>query len=54
MQFRLENHKNDILEKSKIFSENSHELNSLRVKDKFFSKILTNINIGIEFIKPPM
>ncbi len=54
MQFRLENHKNEILEKSKNFPDYSDELKNLRSKENFFSKILTNINIGIGFNKPPM
>lgn len=52
MQFRLESHKNLINEKSKYYSEQNEEFVQLKNKTNFFSKILTNINIGIEFSKP--
>jgi len=52
MQFRLENHKNLINDKSNNYNENEEEIMLLKNKINFFSKILTNINIGIEFSKP--
>lgn len=53
MQFRLENHKNELLEKTKIYQETETEKISYLVrKEFFFSKILSNINFGIEFKKP--
>lgn len=55
MQFRLESYKNELSEKTKKSPEaETEETLSLLGKEFFFSKILSNINFGIEFRKPPV
>lgn len=55
MQFRLETYKNDLIEK-KIRLNKSGEGNKLSnyIKNIFYTKILSNTNIGIEFFKPSL
>ena len=59
MQFRLDDHKKELfreesnLKFNTLNSMNSinTNINNIRKKANFFSKILSNINIGIEFNK---
>ena len=49
MQFRIQNYQNKLIEASKK-NKNKKIQN---IQSTFFGKVLTNINLGIEFSKPP-
>jgi hypothetical protein len=49
MQFRIQNYQNKLIETTKK-SKNKKIQN---IQSTFFGKVLTNINLGIEFSKPP-
>ena len=50
VQFRLQNYQNKIIELSKKLRGKKNLFNNMQTN--FFGKVLTNINLGIEFSKP--
>jgi hypothetical protein len=52
MQFRLENYKSEFVEKQKSIERSNPNFEIKNSKFNFFSKIVSNQNIGIEFNKP--
>ena len=61
MQFRLDDHKKELFRVAANSNSNNNNnnnnkesppnVNNIKKKTNFFSKILSNINIGIEFFK---
>jgi hypothetical protein len=58
MQFRLETYKNDYTEKKIRINNLKKNVDSNKInfyaKNVFYTKILSNTNIGIEFLKPSL
>jgi hypothetical protein len=52
MQFRLESYKNDFIEKQKAIQRSNPNFEIQNSKFGFFTKIVNNANVGIEFHKP--
>ncbi len=52
IQFRLENYKQDFLEKQAVFQKANPNLEMRNSKVNFFTKIQSSLNIGIEFSTP--
>ncbi len=52
MQFRLDNYKNEFIDKQKSIQRSNPNFEIKNSKFNFFTKIISNQNIGIEFHKP--
>jgi hypothetical protein len=53
MQFRLETYKNE-LQQTIRFGKNTEGNKNNLTKNIFYTKVLSNTNIGIEFFKPTL
>jgi hypothetical protein len=52
MQFRLESYKNDFIEKQKAIQRTNANFEIQNSKFNFFTKLLNNGSIAVEFNKP--
>jgi hypothetical protein len=51
MQFRLETYKYELIQRSRMKKDENKQINP---KNIFYTKVLSNTNIGIEFFKPTL
>lgn len=52
MQFRLETFKNDLIQKHRMRKDSNYR--GYNFRNIFYTKVLSNTNIGIEFFKPSL
>jgi hypothetical protein len=52
MQFRLEGYKAEFVEKQKAIQRSNPNFEIQNSKFAFFTKVLSNVNFAIEFLKP--
>lgn len=54
MQFRLESYKTEFVDKQKSIQKSNPNFEIRNSKFNFFTKIISNQNLGIEFTKPDL